>query len=86
MKATNEFVLVIRDKTETESKGFALPAGGKTKPSVGTIFSVGILAKDGNIKAGKGKRCLFHPTVGFTIQYEDVEYLVLLASEIISLV
>lgn len=86
MKATNEFVLVIRDKAETETKGFVLPSDGKKKPSVGTIFSVGVLAKDGNIKSGKGKRCLFHPTVGWEIDFEGVTYLVLGSHEIIALV
>ena len=86
MKATNEFVLVIRDKTETEASGFVLPSDGKKKPNVGTIFSVGILVKDGNIKSGKGKKCLFHSTVGWDITYEGVEYLVLEGPQIICLV
>lgn len=86
MKATNEFVLVIRDKVETETKGFVLPSDGKKKPNIGTIFSVGVLVKDGNIKSGKGKRCLFHSTVGWDISHEGVDYLVLEATQIISLV
>jgi co-chaperonin GroES (HSP10) len=47
---------------------------------------VGASVRDGNIKNGKGKKCLFHQTVGFTIEWEGEEYLVLLGSEIIGIV
>jgi co-chaperonin GroES (HSP10) len=46
---------------------------------------VGALVKDPNIKAAKGKICLFHPTVGWEIEYEGVFYLVLHDHEIIGL-
>lgn len=84
-KACNEFVLVLRDKTETEKSGLLLPSGGRVKPSRGTIHAVGSLVKDQNIKAGKGKKCLFHPTVGWEIEYEGVSYLVLQDREIIGM-
>lgn len=86
IQATNNFVLIIRDEAESETGGLIIPDQGKVKPHVGTIFSVGKLTKDPDIKAGKGKKCLFHQHVGFTIDYEGVDYLVLLDAEIISLV
>lgn len=85
MKATNEFVLIKRDKTESEKSGLIIPSAGRVKPHVGTIESVGALVRDHNIKAGKGKKCLFHPTVGFEIVYDDVTYLVLTDREIIAM-
>lgn len=85
MKATNEFVLVIRDKTETEKAGLILPTGGRVKPHVGTILSSGSLVKDNNIKSGKGKKCLFHPTTGWELEYEGTTYLVLEGHQIIAL-
>ncbi len=85
-KATNNFVLLIRDEIEKNKNGLIIPTAGRVKPSQGTIFSVGSLVKDRDIKSAKGKKCLFHPTVGFAISYEDVEYWVLIGEEIITLV
>lgn len=86
MKATNEFVLVIRDKTDAEKNGLIIPGSGRTKPHVGTIHSVGAMVKDHNIKSGKGKKCLFHGTVGFEIEFDGQVYLVLQDREIIAMV
>lgn len=85
MKATNDFVLVIRDETPAEKSGLIIPNQGRVKPHTGTVVSAGTLTKDQNIKAAKGKKVLFHPTVGFTIDYEGIEYLVLTANQIIAL-
>jgi len=85
MKATNDFVLVIRDETVSEKNGLVIPNQGKVKPHTGTIVSAGSLVKDGNIKNGKGKKVLFHQTVGFELEYEGVTYLVLTANQIISM-
>lgn len=82
-KACNEFVLVLRDKTPTE--GLMLPSTGRVKPHTGTVHAVGSLVKDPNIKSAKGKKCLFHPTVGWEIDYEGTTYLVLLDREIIAI-
>lgn len=84
-KACNEFVLVLRDKTESDKGGFQLPTGGRVKPHTGTIHAIGSLVKDKNIQAGKGKKCLFHGTVGFELVYEDIVYLVLQDREIIAI-
>lgn len=84
-KACNEFVLVLRDKTESEKGGLILPTSGRVKPHVGTIHSVGSLVKDQNIKSAKGKKCLFHSTVGWELEYEGVTYLVLEGSQIIAI-
>ena len=85
-KATNNFVLLIREDAATETGGLIIPDAGKVKPHVGTIFSVGPLVKDNTIKSHKGKKCLFHQHVGFGIDYEGVDYWVLMGEEIISLV
>lgn len=85
MKATNNFVLIIRDETPAEKSGFAIPNQGRVKPHTGTIQSVGALVKDQNIKGAKGKKALFHPTVGFPLEYEGVEYTVLMSDQIIAL-
>lgn len=86
VKATNNFVFLRRDVTDTEKNGLLLPTGGKTKPSRGTILSIGELVKDPKIKSGLNKKALFHPTVGFEIEYGDQTYLVLLGDEIIAVI
>jgi co-chaperonin GroES (HSP10) len=85
MKATNDFVLVIRDETPAEKNGLIMPSSGRVKPHTGTITTAGALTKDQNIKAGKGKKVLFHPTVGFELEYEGQIYLVLTANQIIAM-
>jgi co-chaperonin GroES (HSP10) len=85
MKATNNWVLLIREETPTEKGGLIIPNAGRVKPHAGVIQSVGALVKDQNIKAAKGKKALFHPTVGQEIEYEGVVYLILDANQIISL-
>lgn len=85
MKATNDFVLVIRDETLSEKNGLIMPTSGRVKPHVGTIATAGTLTKDQNIKAGKGKKVLFHSTVGFELEYEGIVYLVLTANQIIAM-
>jgi len=84
-KACNEFVLVLRDETPTEKSGLAIPSSGRKKQHTGTIHAVGGLVKDPHIKAGKGKKCIFHADVGFELTYEDVVYLVLADREIIAM-
>jgi co-chaperonin GroES (HSP10) len=84
IKVTNNNVFVIRDKTEGEKSGLILPTAGREKPSEGTIFAVGNLVKDPDIKRGKGKKCLFHKGVGTEIEYQDVVYLHLVDQHIIA--
>lgn len=84
IKATNNFVFIVRDEVETEIAGLLIPGQGIEKPHQGTMFSVGGLVRDPKIKNGKGKRCLFHRGIGFSIDYEEKEYLVLLGEEIIA--
>jgi len=85
IKATNNFVLVIRDEVERERAGLSIPGIGQVKPASGTILSVGKLVKDPDVKAGKGKKCLFHATVGFELPFEDTTYLVLEGEQIIAM-
>lgn len=86
IKAVNNFVWVIRDKVESESAGLLIPSAGREKPHQGTIVSIGSLVKDREIKAGKGKKALFHKGVGMEIPFEDQTYLVLNELEVIAIV
>mgnify|MGYP001551983990 CR=1 FL=1 len=83
MKAVNNFVWIIRDQEEAESKGIIIPGAGREKPHTGEIVSVGAVVRDGNIKGGKGKKAIFHKGIGFSIEYLGKEYLVLQDHEII---
>lgn len=86
IQATNDFVFIVRDITPTETLGLLLPTLGKEKPSTGTVFSIGSLAQDKEIKRSKGKKALFHKGIGAEIEYENETYLVLRESEIIAVV
>lgn len=83
--ACNKFVLVLRDETETEISGLEIPNEGRKKPHSGIIHAVGSKVEDENIKAGIGKKCLFHSGIGFELEYEEIIYLVLGGHEIIAL-
>lgn len=85
MKATNNYIFLIRDKTETEKSGLFVPTGGRVKPHTGTIISVGSLVKDQEIKRAKNQKGMFHPSVGFEIEFEGNTYLVCQDHEIIGL-
>jgi co-chaperonin GroES (HSP10) len=85
IQATNNFVFIIRDKTEDEIGGLIIPDQGKEKPNSGAIFSIGSLVRDARIKGGKGKTAIFHAGIGFSIAYKEVTYLVLMESEIIGI-
>lgn len=85
IKATNNNVFIIRDKTESEKSGLIIPSGGREKPHQGTVFSVGSLVKDQEIKRSKGKKALFHKGIGFEITYEEQVYLVLEDHQIIAI-
>jgi co-chaperonin GroES (HSP10) len=85
IQATNNFVFIIRDKTEDEIGGLIIPDQGKEKPHSGEIFSVGSLVRDVKIKHGKEKTAIFHKGIGFEITYKEVTYLVLMESEIIGI-
>jgi co-chaperonin GroES (HSP10) len=81
-KATNNFVFVIRDKSESETGGLLIPGIGREKPHYGVADSVGSLVGDKNIR--KGKKVMFHKGVGFEIEYEGIVYLVIEGERIIS--
>lgn len=82
IQATNRFVFIIRDNNEDGE--FFIPEQGREKPHSGQILSVGGLVQDKKIKSGK--KCLFHKGVGFTIPFEDKEYLVLTDEQVIAIV
>ena len=83
LKATNTFVWIIRDKTESEKSGLLIPGTGREKPHTGKIFSVGKKVSDPDIKSGKGKTAIFHRGIGHEIDYKQTIYLVLNEAEII---
>jgi chaperonin GroES len=85
IKAVNNFLFVLRDKEESEKAGILIPGSSREKPHEGTVVSVGDLVQDQNIKKAKGKKVLFFKGVGFTIEFEKVEYLVLSADQIVAI-
>lgn len=86
IQATNNFVFIVKDKSETEKAGLIIPSEGREKPHSGIIYSIGSMVQDKRIKSGKGKKCLFHKGTGFTIEFEGAEYLVLEGERIIGIV
>lgn len=86
IKAVNNFIFVIRDKEKAEQSGLIIPKAGREKPHQGTIYSVGSLVRDREIKAGKGKKALFHKGVGQELPYEGQVYLVLNELEVMAVI
>jgi co-chaperonin GroES (HSP10) len=84
-KATNTFVFIIRDAAEKKMGELVIPDKGKVKPHRGEIFSVGGKVTDPDIKKGVGKKGLFHQGVGFSIEVDGTEYLVLEEIQIIGI-
>lgn len=86
IEATNNFIFITRDEAQSETSGFFIPDQGREKPHSGQVVSVGSLVQDKRLKQAQGKRVLFHKGVGFTIEFEEVEYLVLTSEQVIALV
>jgi co-chaperonin GroES (HSP10) len=76
MQAVNNFVFLLVDEAAEEIAGLFIPNQGQEKPSQGKIVTVGDNVQDKNIKKGVGKKCIFPKGVGFPIEHEGVEYLV----------
>ena len=72
LEARNNIVILVRDDVRREKSGFILPDSGKVKPHSGNVVSVGDMVQDKKIK--KDKKVLFHPTVGWDIEWENVVY------------
>ena len=85
IQATNNFVFIIREEEKKEIGGLIIPSHGRKKTHKGVIYSVGDLVQDDKIKNGEGNICLWHEGVGFTIEYDNTEYLVLSGEEIIAI-
>lgn len=83
IEATNNFVFIIRDKTQTETSGLLIPGQGQEKPHRGTIYSAGALVRDKKIKANKAS--YFHKGTGFEIEVDNEVYLVLTDDQIIGI-
>lgn len=86
IRATNNYIFIKRDSLITEKGGLLLPKGAAIKPHKGTIFSVGGKVTDPDIKKGVGLTALFHQGIGFTIEEEGDEYLVLQEHEVIAII
>ena len=84
-KATGQRVWIIRDEVESEKAGLIIPGSGREKPHTGTIFSIGLLVKDADIKRSKGKKAIFHKNIGQEIDYQGKVYLILFEHEIIGI-
>lgn len=85
-KATNTFIFIIRDEVEKKLGDLIIPGSGRVKPHRGDIFSIGGKVTDPDIKNGKGKKALFHQGIGFTIEVDGTDYLVLQENEIIGII
>lgn len=86
VQAVNHYVFVKRDEAKSEADGLIIPSSGKIKPNTGEILSVGNLVKDSRIKNGKGKKALFHATVGQDIDYNGETFLILEDIHVIGIV
>lgn len=84
LQATNSFTWILRDETETESSGLILPTSGQVKPHSGTVISVGELTADKKIK--KGKKCLWHQSIGMEIEYDGTTYVVIESERILAVI
>ena len=83
LKACNNFVFIIRDEEQEETMGLVIPGQGREKPHQGKIFSVGELTEDKKIK--KGAIAIYHRGIGFSIEVDGQEYLVLMDKEVIGI-
>lgn len=85
LQATNDFVFIKRDESETEIGGLILPDSAVKKTNQGTILSAGSKVEDDVIRRGKGKIAKFHNGIGFEIEDDGESFLVLRGSEIIGI-
>lgn len=79
LKATGNFVFIIRDEAKKESGGLVIPDLSQKKPNTGIILSVGGRVEDSNIVAGN--KAIFNKSVGSTIDIFDTEITVLNGNE-----
>ncbi len=80
--ATNFSVFIVRDAVEKKVGEIVLPSMGRVKPHRGTVFSIGGKVNDPEIKKSKGKKVGFHQGIGYNMDIDGKEYLVLQESEI----
>ncbi len=84
LKATNNNVLVVRDKSTSELNGLFIPDEAKKKTHKGEIKTVGNLVSDKLIT--EGKTAIFNKSAGFEISENGIDYLVLTQIDIIAIV
>ena len=85
IKATNNYIFILKDKEIAEKNGLLLPSTGVIKPHKGTIFSVGGKVTDPDIRKSVGLTAVFHQGIGYNIEDDGQEYLVLQEHEIIAI-
>ena len=78
----NDFIFIKRDETQDQVNGLILPDSAKEKPHRGIIIGVGSMVEDKTIKPQK--TAIFHKSVGFTIDVDGEDYLVLTGREVIA--
>lgn len=83
MKATNNYIWIVRDKPDVDKSKIIIPRAGVEKPHTGVVISIGSLVRDKEIKASKNKKVIFHKTVGQNITYKEIDYLIVQEHEII---
>lgn len=83
--ATNFSVFIVRDAVEKKAGEIILPSSGRIKPHKGTVFSIGGKVTDPEIKKSKGKKVCFHQGIGFTMEIDGKDYLVLQENEIVAI-
>lgn len=86
MQAVNNFVFLLVDEAAEELSGLIIPMQGQEKPSSGKIITVGENVKDKNIRKSVNKKCIFPKGVGFPIEHEGVEYLVVECERIFAVI
>lgn len=79
IQATNQYVWVVLDEAERERGGLLIPDTAVQRPQQGTVKSVGVFVRDKSIKPGK--KAIFNKNVGFPVEVEGVEYIVLRGGE-----
>jgi co-chaperonin GroES (HSP10) len=82
--AANDFVLVVRDPTETKQGGLELPDEMLKETNRGEIKSVGRLVRDRKT-IQSGAKAIWNKHTGFMIEVGDVQYTVLHEHEIIGI-
>lgn len=75
IKASNNYIWVIRQEVERERGGIAIPGMAQKKVHRGKIMSVGNKVDDNTIK--EGRTAIFNKSAGIEIEEAEATYTVL---------